>query len=601
VVSNAVTFTVIPTPSISSLSPTSGSPSTILTITGANFGNTQGTSTLTLNGVTVTPTTWSSTSITAQVPVGSTTGNVAVTVGGIGSNGIPFTVTTIAVSINPSSATFTTGTGGGFAATVQNDVQNNASKLGVTWTVSGAGCSGNACGVVGPALSPYNSSYTAPPTVPTPPTVTLTATSNADPTKSGTATITITQANPVISALSPSSGGVNSAVTITGTGFGASQGSSSVTFNGMGASVAAFVASWSDTSLSTFVPGGATTGNVVVTVGVTPSNGVSFTVTPSNPNITGLSPTFGAVGTTVTISGTGFGDIQGNSVVTFNGKAAVPTAWSATSITASVPAGASAGSVVVTVGGVASNGVNFSVTPNLSSINPTNGAAGTPVTLSGTSFGATQGTSTVTFNGTTGTPTAWSATSITVPVPAGATTGSVVVTVGGQASNGVSFTVTVPPSITSLNPTSGSVGTPITITGANFGATQGTSSITFNGTPATPTSWNATTIVAPVPAGATTGNVFVTVGGQASNGSNFTVTNSTLGIVLVQQSGKDAGVTTSSSLAFPSNNTAGNWIAVCVRAGRSGQVVTVTDSRGNTYNTAIQFNVTVDTPNGDTL
>ena len=41
-------------------------------------------------------------------------------------------------------------------------------------------------------------------------------------------------------------------------------------------------------------------------------------------------------------------------------------------------------------------------------------------------------------------------------------------------------------------------------------------------------------------------------------------------IALVQHAGKDAGTTTSSSLAFPSNNTAGNWIAVAIRAGRDG-------------------------------
>ncbi len=65
------------------------------------------------------------------------------------------------------------------------------------------------------------------------------------------------------------------------------------------------------------------------------------------------------------------------------------------------------------------------------------------------------------------------------------------------------------PSITSLTPTSGLVGASVTISGANFGATQGTSTVTFNGTAATPTSWGATSIVAPVPAGATTGNVVV--------------------------------------------------------------------------------------------
>ena len=58
------------------------------------------------------------------------------------------------------------------------------------------------------------------------------------------------------------------------------------------------------------VPTGANTGNVVVTVSGVPSNGMSFTVIPA-PTITGLSPTSGAVGTTVTISGTNFGTSQG--------------------------------------------------------------------------------------------------------------------------------------------------------------------------------------------------------------------------------------------------------------------------------------------------
>src|SRR5881296_3225569 len=63
---------------------------------------------------------------------------------------------------------------------------------------------------------------------------------------------------------------------------------------------------------------------------------------------------------------------------------------------------------------------------------------------------------------------------------------------------------------------------------------------------------------------------------------------------LVQHVSKDAGVTLSSSLAFSSNNTAGNWIGVVIRAGKTGQVFTVTDSRGNTYRRAIQFNETID-------
>src|SRR3974390_3087288 len=42
------------------------------------------------------------------------------------------------------------------------------------------------------------------------------------------------------------------------------------------------------------------------------------------------------------------------------------------------------------------------------------------------------------------------------------------------------------PSMGSLSPTSGTVGTTITITGTNFGASQGSSTVTFNGTAATP-------------------------------------------------------------------------------------------------------------------
>lgn len=49
--------------------------------------------------------------------------------------------------------------------------------------------------------------------------------------------------------------------------------------------------------------------------------------------------------------------------------------------------------------------------------------------------------------------------------------------------------------------------------------------MTFNGTAAMPTSWSATGIVVNVPAGATSGNVVVTVGGVASNGVTFTVSN----------------------------------------------------------------------------
>ncbi|MGH9202621.1 MAG: IPT/TIG domain-containing protein, partial [Vicinamibacterales bacterium] len=163
------------------------------------------------------------------------------------------------------------------------------------------------------------------------------------------------------------------------------------------------------------------------------------------------------------------------------------------------------------------------IPPSLTSLNPTSGPVNWPVTLSGSNFGATQGSSTVTFNGTPATATSWGATSIGVTVPAGATTGPVVVTVNGAASNGVTFTVIPPPAITSTAPPSAHRGETVTISGTNFLATQGSSTVTFNGSTATPTNWNDTTIVTTVPSTGTTGPLVVTVSNQPSNGLPFTV------------------------------------------------------------------------------
>jgi hypothetical protein len=332
-------------PSISNVAPSSGAVGALITINGTNFGATQGTSTVTFNGTAATVTSWSATSIVVTVPAGATNGNVVVTVGGVASNGVPF-------------------------------------------TISGA---------------------------------------------------------PSITSLTPNSGPVGTMVTIAGSNFGATQGNSTVLFKGTG--VSATVNSWSNTSIVVIVPTGATTGNVTVTVNGALSNGVTFTVT-ATPSITSLAPNSGPIGTSVVIAGANFGVSQGTSTVTFNGvSAGTASAWSTTSITVTVPIGATSGPVVVSVAGVASNGTTFTVTaaaaPTISSLNPTSGRAGISVTIAGANFGAAQGNNTVTFNGVSaGTASAWSTTSITVTVPTGATTGNVVVTVGGVASNGVPFTVT---------------------------------------------------------------------------------------------------------------------------------------------------------------
>jgi len=81
--------------------------------------------------------------------------------------------------------------------------------------------------------------------------------------------------------------------------------------------------------------------------------------TPVSLAITSISPTRGTAGTAVVITGVGFGAVQGNSTVTFNGAVADISTWSSTSITAVVPYKAGSGPVVVTVNGAQTNDVYF--------------------------------------------------------------------------------------------------------------------------------------------------------------------------------------------------------------------------------------------------
>jgi len=97
----------------------------------------------------------------------------------------------IQVGLSSTAASVQAGIGTqSFTATVQNDSQNK----GVTWALSGAGCTGAACGSLSATSSASGTpiTYTAPSSQPNPTGVTLTATSAADTTKSKVATITVT-------------------------------------------------------------------------------------------------------------------------------------------------------------------------------------------------------------------------------------------------------------------------------------------------------------------------------------------------------------------------------------------------------------------------
>jgi hypothetical protein len=147
-----------------------------------------------------------------------------------------------------------------------------------------------------------------------------------------------------------------------------------------------------------------------------------------------LDPTHGAVGTDVTITGTGFGADKGT--VKFGDTAATDIeSWADAKIVVKVPAEAKTAEVVVTAGGkegkdqkIGTFTVDAAAKPGL---NPTHGAVGTDVTITGTGFGADKGT--VQFGGIAATDiTKWADTKIVVIVPARAKSGNVVVEVRGK-------------------------------------------------------------------------------------------------------------------------------------------------------------------------
>jgi IPT/TIG domain/Bacterial Ig-like domain (group 2)/Galactose oxidase, central domain len=502
VASNGVSFTVVAAPSISTLSITTGAVGASVTIAGTNFGSPQGTGTVKFNGTSAAITTWSATSIVTKVPTGATTGNVVVHTSGVDSAGKAFTVvpapsiTSLSISSGAVSASVTI-TGANFGSTQGGGTVtfNGTTATATTWSAT--------------------SIVTTVPSGATTGNLVVNASGVASNGKS----FAVVPA-PSITSLSTSSGPVAAPVTITGTNFGSTQGTSTVMFNGTSATVT----SWNSTTIATKVPTGATTGNVVVHASGVDSNGKAFTIL-ATPSITGLSVNSGLIGANVTITGTNFGSPQGISTVKFNGTVATATTWTPTSIVTTVPSGATTGNIVVTVAGVPSAGTNFIVyvTPTITSVSPSSGAIGASVTIAGSNFQANQSNSTITFNGVAAAPTTWTNTQIKAPVPTGATTGNVVVTVDGLASTGKTFTLKPTPTIAGVSPNFGAVGILVSITGTNFGTSQGSGTVTFNGTTATPTSWSPTQISAMVPSGATTGALVVTASGLGVSGGTFTV------------------------------------------------------------------------------
>lgn len=485
-------------PQISAVASTTARAGDQIVISGSNFGSSQGSGNVWLGSTYGTVASWSDSQVIAAVASGSQTGVAQILQSGVWSNPVNLTVITPNItSVTPTTAiagTQITIAGTGFGA-------NQGS--GNVWL-------GSTYGVV---VSWSDTQVVA---------------NVASGSKSGVAqilqggvwsnSINLTVSTPNITSVTPTTAIAGTQITITGTGFGASQGSGNIWLG----STYGVVVSWSDTQVVANVASGSKSGVAQILQGGVWSNTVNLTV--STPNITSVTPTTAIAGTQITITGTGFGVSQSGGNVWLGSTYGVVVSWSDTQIIANVASGSSSGVAQVLQGGVWSNSVSLTVvTPNITSVSPSSGNAGTQITVTGTGFGATQGTGNVWLGSTYGVVVSWTDTQVVATVASGSNTGVAQILQGGVWSNSVNFAVTSL-NLASLTPASAPIGAPVTITGSGFGAIQDVSTVSFNGTIARAQSWSDTKIVGVVSNGTTSGPVSVTVGGVASNSLNFAVT-----------------------------------------------------------------------------
>ena len=118
---------------------------------------------------------------------------------GESTGGTPQSAPTIDVAVTPANASIPAGATQQFVASV-----TGTSNTAVTWTVAGAGCSGSGCGTIS-----SSGLYTAPMSIPSPASVTITATSVEDATKSASAAVTLLPASHTTYYLAPAANGGN--------------------------------------------------------------------------------------------------------------------------------------------------------------------------------------------------------------------------------------------------------------------------------------------------------------------------------------------------------------------------------------------------------
>ncbi len=322
----------------------------------------------------------------------------------------------------------------------------------------------------------------------------------------GTATRAgFTSLTPTVTSFTPTSGGKNSVISITGTNF-IQGGPYAVRFGGVPA--ASFTIHGGNTLTAIVGEGGS--GYVTFQTSYGRDSLPGFVYIPP-PRLSGFTPAAANEGETVTISGT---NLTGATGVKFGGIAATSfIIVSATTITAIVGAGTS-GYVTVSTPRGADSLLGFTYTsPTITSFAPAVAGIGGTVEIVGTNF---TGVTTVSFGGIAAASfIVNSPTSISAVVGAGAGGGVTVTSTNGSITK-PGFVFSSTPIISSIFPTSGPVGTIVQINGTNFSNVATDNIVWFGAVKAVVSAASANVLTITVPAGATYQPITVTINGLVS-------------------------------------------------------------------------------------
>ncbi|HKK24953.1 MAG TPA: IPT/TIG domain-containing protein, partial [Gracilimonas sp.] len=265
------------------------------------------------------------------------------------------------------------------------------------------------------------------------------------------------------------------------------------------------------------------------------TNSISQDVTVTLPEITSVSPLSGVPGSTVTISGSNFSPTASENNVQFNGVRAELNSASETELSAIVPSNATTGPVTVTVDGYTAQGPEFTVEEvqqpkTLEVVVSTQGTLqdedGYTLSVTGQDDRIVQPNDNVLYNDILENSVQAELTGVADNCVVEGNNPRTIDLNNSDNAGYTEFTVSCSapePSITSIDPTSGSTGTEVVISGINFSSTASENTVEFNGVRAELNGATETELRAVVPGTATSGPVTVTVNGITATGPDFTV------------------------------------------------------------------------------